>query len=128
MKKAVTLFRILAVAASLGLGTAVIAAEDPNAVKARMEQRQGTIDALKDRGVVGESNRGFLEIRGSATAEEQRTISDENADRRAAYAFIASQTGADPDSVGRRRAQQIAAASKRGVWIQDASGEWRQKG
>lgn len=126
--KALTLFRIIAVAASLGLGTAVVAAEDPGAVKARMEQRQGAIDALKDRGVAGESNRGFLELRGTANAEEQKMISDENADRRSAYAFIASQTGTDADSVGRRRAQQIAIASKRGVWIQDPSGEWRQKG
>jgi uncharacterized protein YdbL (DUF1318 family) len=126
--KAVQFFRIIAVAFSLGLGSAVIAAENPNAVKARMEQRQGTVDALKDRGVAGESNRGFLEIRGTASAEDQRVISDENADRRSAYAYIASQTGVDIDAVGRRRAQQIALASKRGVWIQDPSGEWRQKG
>ena len=125
--KAVTVFRILALAASLGLGTAVVAAEDPNAVKARMEQRQGAVDALKDRGVAGESNRGFLEARGAATAQDQQIISDENADRRAAYAYIASQTGVNVDTVGRRRAQQIAIASKRGVWIQDQSGEWRQK-
>lgn len=125
--KALTLFRILAVAASLGLSTAVVAAEDPGAVRARMEQRQGAVDGLKDRGVAGENNRGFLEPRGAAGGEDQKIISDENADRRSAYAFIASQTGTDPDSVGRRRAQQIAAASKPGVWIQDPSGQWRQK-
>ena len=126
--KVVSFLRIISVAASLGLGTAVVAAEDPGAVKARMEQRQGAVDALKDRGVAGENNRGFLEARGAASADDQKIISDENSDRRSAYAFIASQTGADVDSVGRRRAQQIAIASKRGVWIQDPSGEWRQKG
>ena len=125
--KAFTLFRIVAVAASLGLSSAVVAGEDPGAVRARMEQRQGSVDGLKDRGVAGENNRGFLEPRGAAGGEDQRIISEENSDRRSAYAFIASQTGSDPDSVGRRRAQQIAMASKRGVWIQDPSGEWRQK-
>ena len=70
--KAVTLIRIIAVAASLGLGTAVVAAEDPNAVKARMEQRQGAIDGLKDRGVAGESNRGFLEARGGGRPTRRR--------------------------------------------------------
>ena len=118
---------MVVVAASLGLSQAVVAGEDPGTVRARMEQRQGSVDGLKDRGVAGENNRGFLEPRGAASGEDQRVISDENADRRSAYAFIASQTGSDPDSVGRRRAQQIAMASKRGVWIQDPSGEWRQK-
>lgn len=125
--KVITLFRIAAVTVSLGLGSVVVAAEDPGVVKARMEQRQGAVDGLKDRGVAGENNRGFLEARGGATGDDQKVISDENSDRRSAYAFIASQTGTDPDSVGRRRAQQIAAASKPGVWIQDGSGQWRQK-
>lgn len=126
--KARTFFRIATVALALGLGAGQVFAQDAGAVKARMEQRVGAIDALKDRGVVGENNRGYLEARGAAGAEDQKVISDENSDRRAAYAFIAQQTGADADSVGRRRAQQIAGASKRGVWIQDPSGEWRQKG
>jgi uncharacterized protein YdbL (DUF1318 family) len=125
--KAVTLFRSAALAVALICASAPVQAQSAGEVKARMEQRQGAVDALKDRGVAGENNRGFLEPRGTASADDQKTISDENADRRAAYGFIAQQTGADIDSVGRRRAQQIAIASKRGVWIQDPSGEWRQK-
>ena len=123
-----TLFRLVLLTGALGLGPAAVAAENPGAVRARMEQRQGTVDALKDRGVAGENNRGFLEVRGAAGAEDQKIISDENSDRRAAYVFIASQTGSDADAVVRHRAQQIAGASKRGVWIKDASGEWSQKG
>jgi uncharacterized protein YdbL (DUF1318 family) len=125
--KSLSLVRLLLVTAAIGLGSVAVAADDPNAARARMEQRLGSVDALKDRGAAGENNRGFLEVRGGASAEDQKTIADENADRRTAYAFIASQTGTDPDSVGRRRAQQLAAASRPGVWIQDPSGQWRQK-
>ncbi len=119
--------RLLIVTVSLGFITLAQAANDAAAVKQRMAERQPAIDGLKERGVVGESNRGFVEVRGTATAQEQGVIADENADRRAAYAFLASQTGEDADSIGRRRAQQIAIASKRGVWIQDSSGQWLQK-
>jgi uncharacterized protein YdbL (DUF1318 family) len=125
--KAVTFLRLILLSVVVGVGSVAVAADDPNAARARMEQRLGAVDALKDRGAAGENNRGFLEVRGSASAEDQKTIADENADRRTAYAYIASQTGTDPDSVGRRRAQQLAAASKPGVWIQDGSGQWRQK-
>lgn len=125
--KSTLLFRILFLLVSLGLGAAVVHAEDLGAIKARMEQRVGAIDALKDRKVVGEDNRGFLDPRGSLTSSEQKVVSDENADRRAVYAAIAAQTGASASDVGRRRAEQIASASKPGVWIQAPDGSWRQK-
>src|SRR5687768_9064327 len=116
--KSAHIFRLLFLLAALVLGGAVVRAEDMNAIKARMDQRIGAVDVAKDRGAAGENNRGFLEARGGATAADQKVIADENADRRAVYAAIASQTGTDADSVGKARAQRIAANSKRGVWIQ----------
>lgn len=126
--KSVLLFRILFLLVAAGLGATVALAEDLGSVKARMEQRLSAVDGLKDRGVVGENNRGFLEVRGPSSPEIQKTVSDENSDRQAVYSTLAAQTGATVDAVGRRRANQIALASKRGVWIQAASGEWAQKG
>ena len=79
--KSLVIFRLLFVFAALAFGTVVVRAQDP-ALKARIEQRLGSINALKDRGVAGENNRGFLEARGSASADDQRVISEENADRR----------------------------------------------
>lgn len=125
--KATSLFRILFVTLSLVMAPAAMLAQDPGEVKARMAQRQPAVDALKDSGVAGENNRGYLEARGNPSAEHEKIISDENADRRAAYAYIAAQTGSDINTVGRTRAQKIAINSKRGVWIQDPNGEWRQK-
>ncbi len=120
--------RLILLAVSLAMGTAVVSAQDLNAIRARMEQRVAAVDGLKDRGVAGETNRGYLEARGSASAADQQVISAENSDRGAVYAAIAAQTGTDSETVGRARAQRIAANSKSGVWIQDAGGTWNQKG
>jgi len=126
--KSALLFRIVFFLAALGFGTLALRAQDLGAVKSRLEQRLGAVNALKDRGVAGENNRGFLEPRGSASGGDQQVISDENSDRRTVYAAIAAQTGASADVVGRQRAQQIATIAKRGHWVQDPGGEWRQKG
>jgi hypothetical protein len=110
------------------LGGAVsVRAEDLGAIKTRMKGRHDSVISLKDRGVAGENNRGFLEVRGSASAADQQVISDENSDRRSVYAALAQQTGATADSVGRQRAQQLASLAKRGYWIQEQNGEWKQK-
>jgi uncharacterized protein YdbL (DUF1318 family) len=85
------------------------------------------VDALKDRQVAGENNRGLLEARGQLSGADQQILTEENADRTAVYQALASKTGSTADAVGRQRAQQIAARSKHGVWLQDASGQWHQK-
>ena len=121
------LFRIVFFLAALGLGSATIWASELSSVKARMDQRQGAVDALRDRRVAGESFRGFLEARGGATAADQKVIAEENADRRTVYAALAAQNKTTVDHVGRERAQQIAARASAGMWIQDSSGAWRQK-
>jgi hypothetical protein len=126
--KSFPLFRMLLVSACVALGGAASArAEDLGAIKARIEQRLGSVGALKDRGVAGENNRGFLEARGSASGADQGVISAENSDRRAVYAALAQQTGASADAVGRQRAQQLASLAKHGHWIQEQNGEWKQK-
>lgn len=127
--KSFAIFRLLFVSVALAFGTVAVRAQDLNAVKARMEQRLGSVNALKDRAAVGENNRGYLESRGSPSGADQQIISDENADRRVVYTALAAQTGATADAVGRQRAQQIASTvAKRGHWIQEINGEWRQKG
>lgn len=125
--KSVILFRLVFLLVAAGLGAAVVHAEDLNAVKARMERRQPAVDALRDRQLAGENNRGYLEARGPVSGSDQRVISEENADRRAVYQALAAQTKTDPESIGRQRAQQIALRSKRGVWVQNQRGEWVQK-
>lgn len=125
--KSILLFRVLFLAASLLVGQTILRAEDLGAVKARMEQRQGSVDALKARKTVGENNRGFLEARATLAPGDEKLVADENGDRRTAYAALAARTGTTADEVGRVRAQKIAATSKRGVLIQAADGKWSEK-
>lgn len=124
--KSLSLVRLLFVFAAISLGAVTLQAQDP-ALKARIEKRVGSVNALKDKGVAGENNQGFLEGRGGASAADQQIISEENSDRRAVYAAIASKTNASPDQVGQKRAAQIASLARPGHWIQDAGGAWKQK-
>ncbi len=127
MKRSLFL-RLVFVAAAWASAALAPAAENLQSVRARMEQRLSALDQLKDRGVAGENNRGFLEARGQAGAAEQKLIGDENTDRRTVYADIAGRTGSSADAVGRARAQRLAELARRGHWIQDPNGSWRQKG
>lgn len=120
------LVRLIFVFATFSFGALALHAQDPG-LKARIEQRLGSVNALKDRGVVGETNRGFLEARDAATADDQRIIGEENTDRRAVYAAIAARTNASADQVGQKRAEQIASLARAGHWIQDAGGAWKKK-
>ena len=92
-----------------------------------MAQRLPQIDAMKERQVVGENNRGYLEVRGQASAADRQVVDAENHDRGVIYRLIAQETGTSPDAVGRLRAQKIAEISKAGVWLQDQSGRWYRK-
>ena len=125
--KSLILSRLVMLLAVAVLGVSFVHAADLGAVKARMEQRLAAVDALKDRKAVGENNAGYLEARSALGAPEQKTVSDENADRREVYAAIAAQQQISVDQVGKARAQKIAAASKRGVWLQGADGAWHEK-
>lgn len=112
----------------LWLGAAgVQAAESLDAVKARMEKRVPAINKFKDRKIVGENNRGFLDVRGEVLGDERGVISDENTDRRLVYTAIAAQERTTVDNVGRQRAQQLESLAKRGHWVQDEDGRWYQK-
>ena len=95
-------------------------------IRRRMEERLPQIDALKAQEVLGENNRGFVELRKAATGAEALAAA-ENSDRINVYAMIAFQTGATPEHVGQARAHDIAEHSKPGVWVQDKSGTWRKK-
>ena len=122
------LLRLFTLSAVLVLGAApvVLPAQDLGAVKTRMAQRLSRLDALKAQGVLGENNRGFVELRGGdATAGD--VMAEENRDRGEVYTALAKQTGTSADQVGRARAKQLAAGSAAGVWLQREDGTWYRK-
>ena len=120
------IIRILTLLAVLGLGSVVVRADSAADLKHRMSQRLPEIDALKAKQVLGENNRGLIEVRQAAPGADS-IVSEENRDREAVYALIAQKEGTAVDTVGRARAKQIAANSSSGVWLQDESGKWYKK-
>jgi uncharacterized protein YdbL (DUF1318 family) len=125
--KSSSLLRLALVLVAALFTTGLLQAQDLAALRARMEKRLSDVNALKNRHVVGENNRGYLEVRGGVLGHEQQIVSEENTDRRKVYAALAAETGAKVDEVGRQRAGQLATLAKRGHWIQEPSGDWRQK-
>ena len=118
--------RILTLLAVIGLFTTAAMADTAAEIKGRMAQRLPAIDELKAKLIIGENNRGFVEVR-QAAAGADATVSEENHDREAVYASIAKQTGTSPDAVASARAKKIAESSRGGVWLQDESGKWYKK-
>ena len=95
-------------------------------LKERMKARLPQIINLKSAGIVGENNRGFLELRRQNDAAA-KLIAAENQDRRIVYNAIAKQQQVSPENVGQRRAAQIAARTATGTWLQNNQGEWYKK-
>jgi uncharacterized protein len=120
----------LLLAAGLILGTTLPplgAQESAAELRQRMEHRLPAVDEMKSQKIVGENNRGFLEVRGDASGEQRETVDAENRDRTAVYAMIAEQTEATPEQVGRARARRIAELSAPGVLLQAEDGSWYEK-
>lgn len=122
MHNRIMFIAIVAAAALLLTGLTAPAAS----IKDRMLERIPAINALKDKGVIGENNRGYLEYR-SADKPEQQLVNDENSDRKAVYQSIAQQQKVDAVLVGQRRAKQIADIGQKGHWFQKPDGAWYQK-
>jgi uncharacterized protein YdbL (DUF1318 family) len=95
-------------------------------IRARMIARLPEIKALKDKGLVGENNKGFLEFVGQQK-EKQNVVTAENQDREKVYEAIAKQQGTTVELVGQHRAIQIAQKAQPGEWLQDANGKWYRK-
>jgi uncharacterized protein YdbL (DUF1318 family) len=119
-------FRLLLIVGVFSFVTVSVRAEDLGAVKTRMTQRLAQLDQFKEKGAIGETNRGMVELRDASPAAGD-IVAGENRDREIVYGMIAQQQRVSVETVGRARAKQIAAGSAAGVWIQSETGEWSQK-
>lgn len=95
-------------------------------IKEQMAARIPAINALKDQGVIGENNKGFLEYL-TANKPEQALVQAENTDRAAVYGAIGKNQGASPALVGERRAGMITENGQTGHWFQKPDGTWYKK-
>ncbi len=95
-------------------------------IKQRMIDRLPAIESLKDKGLVGENNMGYLEFIGKKK-EKADVVEAENNDRKLVYEAIAKQQGTTVELVGKHRAIQISQKAQPGEWLQDANGKWYKK-
>jgi hypothetical protein len=117
--KALFAWALLAAAFNLNAG-----AKDE--IIARMKERLPAIEKLKDAGVVGENNLGYLQVRDNS-ADTKNAVDAENNDRKQVYAAIAAKNGTTTEVVGKRRAIKIAEKAGKDQWLQNDKGEWHQK-
>ena len=117
--------KMLSIILALFLLTVTGASVFAQGIKQRMKARLPTINALKQNGIVGENNKGFLAFRGGRKNAD--VIDAENADRKRIYEAIAKSQGTTADLVGKRRALQIRNIAGPGEWLQDENGKWYKK-
>lgn len=122
LKKVITIISVFIL--GVLITTDVNSASD--SIKQRMIDRLPDIKALKDQGIVGENNLGFLEFIGNRK-EKADVVAAENADRKSVYEAIAKNQGTTVEVVGQHRAIQLADKAQSGDWLQDANGKWYKK-
>jgi len=106
-----------------------------NRLKAAMKSRNRTLRPFYDSGAVGMTANGLLTLRDPRAVglkdrnRVKRLIADENRDRNALYAEVASANG-HPEWVREIRAtfaSRWVGNAPRGWWYQDGRGNWKQK-
>lgn len=108
------------------LGAVVTMAAGAGDIKSRMRERLPKIIAMKQQGILGESNTGFLAVRKPDPAAKA-LAENENGDRWTVYRAIAKQQKTTPELVAKRRGLQNYENAAKGEWVQDSSGGWTQK-
>lgn len=92
----------------------------------------GNFKAVKeamDRKAVGLTSRALLEARPGATDNDKILVAEENPRRLKRFEEVAKSSGVSVEAVQKRRVAQLKEHLKPGcgVWIQEESGEWRQR-
>ncbi len=125
LNKKVQLYLIVALS-FLFLLVVNVEAQNMQEIKGRMLSRKPSLDALKDKGIVGEGVDGYVHVR-SNSGDAQNVVNAENADRRTVNEIIAKKEGAPVEKVSRTVAVKLIEGSKPGHWIRKADGSWYQK-
>jgi uncharacterized protein len=123
MKNRIFVVSFLMLTAFLFIMSSVSSAQD---IKARFKDRLPQIIELKSKGIIGETNQGYLDYVGGVR-EMQDVVEAENRDRRIVYEEIAKQQGVSAQAVGQRRALQLRDLANPGDWVQNDAGAWYRK-
>lgn len=106
------------------------------ALRASLEERFEPLRPLYDKGIIGITNEGLLDIRSveglslKEKAESNKLVKADNADRESLYSEIAKANDIPSDSVSEIKklfAVEWRKKAHKGWWIQKNDGEWVQK-
>lgn len=120
--KSIKFLLAMTIALSFVFGTMAFA----DSIKERMTQRLPQIVDLKNRGIVGETNTGYLEFV-TAQKEKQDVVAAENQDRKIIYTQIAKQQNVSIQLVQKRRAATLFSNGTEGHYYQNEAGAWIRK-
>lgn len=91
----------------------------------RMTARRPAIEKLKQQGLVGENNQGYLEFIKKGGSD--KNVTAQNSDRKEGYSQVAKKQGVKVEQVAKVRAAYYAKKAKSGEWVQSRSGKWKKK-
>ena len=118
-----TLIAILLVPA-----TAIFAADSSKeALQKRFKERYPEIRKLKDAGVIGETDEGYLDYVKDRDPDAAKLVEEENADRKALFALIAKDENTSVETVAKHAAQRNFDKAKKGDFLK-TDGKWKKKG
>ena len=118
-----SVFSLLIVLFSL---VAVVSITWADGIKERMKQRLPQIIQMKQQGIIGENDRGYLEYV-SGNQPNQEIVEAENSDRQKVYEMIAKQQGVPIQKVEQLRAAQIVRKAIEGEMLKRSDGSWYKK-
>lgn len=95
-------------------------------LKKRFQERYPAIRELKAKGVVGETDKGYLEWVEKKDSKSVDLIKEENDDRTELYKEVAKKEKTDEDTVAKHNAQRNFDKAKAGEYLQ-VDGKWHKK-
>jgi len=130
--------RTVGPAAAPGAPAAANGLAQPTDAAATRNRISGEVQSLKDSRLIGENNRGYLEVRPPSPSGKlpdgepyasyiARIVKTESDDRRVLNVQNAAQNGVPLQTVEEDAAKRLRDAAFSGEWVQDTNGTWRQK-
>ncbi len=139
LKRFGTIALLLGTLSSTGMLAPEAAGQTEAELKERFGQRLEVLERLKDRGQIGETTEGLVEIVPGVDASQQvdvpgegsmtiqAFVRDENTDRRKLYQLIGSRTGDPVDEVARQAAIRNYRRADPDHFLQLPNHQWIQK-
>jgi uncharacterized protein YdbL (DUF1318 family) len=114
---------------NFGAGVAYAQELSPQVEEAAMRRkaRRGELVSLEQAGIVGESNKGLVQVMKPEHIVADSIVNEENADRMVIYNSIAAGNGTAVSDVQKLYAERLQKDAPSGTQVQADDGSWRTK-